>query len=288
MSTSIKFNIKFNDFHCNVNTAFRDMRKDCDFTDVTLTCEDSHQIEAHKLILAASSPLFQDLLKRNKHAHPLIYMRGMMSVDFLYYGEAHVYQNNLDTFLNFAEEFQLKGLSATEDRGGEGEEDGKHITRQNYNLSVPSSADGQRHNNDILNMKIESQINLSTSQTNPEDQITYNTVVSPSKQDFSGDMKELDEKIRSLMSRGENMIKYGAKSMTTAYVCKVCGKEGRRHNIESHIEANHLEGVTVPCNLCEKTLRTREALRHHNSRCHTAREIFNWADICTIKGSLPE
>ena len=146
-------------------------------------------------------------------------MRGMKSedllaiVDFLYYGEANVYQDNLDTFLNFAEEFQLKGLSATEDGRGEGEEDGKNITRQNFNLSVPSSADGQRHNNDILNMKIESQINLSTSQTNPEDQITYNMVVSPSKQDFSGDMKELDEKIQSLMSRGENMIKYGAKNM---------------------------------------------------------------------------
>ena len=160
-----------------------------------------------------------------------------------------------------------------------------NTTRQNYNSSLPCTADAQRHN-DTPNTKIKSQINVSTSQTNPEDQITCS--IADSKHEFSGDMKELDEKIGRLMSRGENMIKYGANKVQIGYICKVCGKEGRRHNIESHIEANHLEGVTVPCNLCEKTVRTREALRHHKSRCHTARETFNWADICNTKGSPPE
>ena len=40
---------------------------------------DGHQIEAHKVILAASSPFFQAILKKNKHTHPLIYLRGMKS-----------------------------------------------------------------------------------------------------------------------------------------------------------------------------------------------------------------
>ena len=48
-----------------------------DFTDVTLACEDGHQVEALKVILAASSPLFHSMLRINKHAHPLIYMRGL-------------------------------------------------------------------------------------------------------------------------------------------------------------------------------------------------------------------
>ena len=43
-------------------------------------------------------------------------MRGVKSddllaiVDFLYSGEAKIYQENLDTFLAIAEELQLKGL----------------------------------------------------------------------------------------------------------------------------------------------------------------------------------
>ena len=53
------------------------------FTDVTLACDDGKLVEAHKVILAASSPLFQNLLKRSKHSHPLIYMREMKLEDLL-------------------------------------------------------------------------------------------------------------------------------------------------------------------------------------------------------------
>ena len=74
-----------------------------------------HQFEVHTVVVVASSPFFKKLLKRSKHAHPLIYMKGMKSedilaiVDFLYYGEASIYQENLDTFLNIAEELELNG-----------------------------------------------------------------------------------------------------------------------------------------------------------------------------------
>ena len=40
--TSEKLCLKWNYFEENVNTAFRDLRKDSDFTDVTLACEDGH------------------------------------------------------------------------------------------------------------------------------------------------------------------------------------------------------------------------------------------------------
>ena len=33
------------------------------------------QVEAHKLILAASGPFFHAILKKNKHSHPLVFMR---------------------------------------------------------------------------------------------------------------------------------------------------------------------------------------------------------------------
>ena len=104
MQTSEKFCLKWNDYKDNVNTAFALLRQDADFTDVTLACEDGHQVEAHKVILSASSPFFENILKRNKHAHPLIYMRGIRSddllaiIDFLYYGDANIYQENLENF----------------------------------------------------------------------------------------------------------------------------------------------------------------------------------------------
>merc|ERR1712129_31966 len=96
--------------------AFGTLREDRQFADVTLACDDGQQLEAHKVILASSSPFFLKLLRKTKHPHPLIYMRGLKSedivamVDFLYHGEANVNQENLDPFLAVAEELQLKGI----------------------------------------------------------------------------------------------------------------------------------------------------------------------------------
>ena len=117
--TDEKLCLKWNDFQVNVNSAFGMLRNDQDLCNVTLVSEDGKHLEAHKVILASSTPFFLELLKRNKHPHPLIYMRGVKAdelfslIDFLYYGETNVLQESLDTFLALAEEFQLKGLTGT-------------------------------------------------------------------------------------------------------------------------------------------------------------------------------
>ena len=46
------------------------------------------------------------------------------TVDFLYYGEANIKQENLHSFLNIAEELELKGLNDVEGVGGGEEERG--------------------------------------------------------------------------------------------------------------------------------------------------------------------
>merc|ERR1712129_130198 len=119
-----KLCLKWNDFQENAVSAFETLREDREFADFTLACEDGQQMEAHKAILASSSPFFLNLLRRIKHPHPLIYMRGLKSedlvamIDFLYFGEANLCQENLDSFLAVAEELQLKGLmgSGAEDK----------------------------------------------------------------------------------------------------------------------------------------------------------------------------
>ena len=66
-SMSEKLCLNWNDFQDNVKSAFKNLRDDQDFADVTLACEDGQKIEAHKVILAASSPVLQKLLNLNKH-----------------------------------------------------------------------------------------------------------------------------------------------------------------------------------------------------------------------------
>merc|ERR1712179_792553 len=113
---SDKFCLKWNDFESNISTAFRDLREDKDFFDVTLACDDE-QIEAHKVILSACSPFFKTILKRNRHAHPLLYLRGVKYSDllsvlnFMYHGEVNVAQEDLNSFLAVAEDMKVKGLT---------------------------------------------------------------------------------------------------------------------------------------------------------------------------------
>ena len=96
MGSKEKVCLQWNDFKENITTSFRELREDKEFTDVTLACKDGYKIEAHKVVLASSSPFFMELLKKNKHPYPLIYMSRMKSVDldaivnFLYEGEANV------------------------------------------------------------------------------------------------------------------------------------------------------------------------------------------------------
>ena len=114
---SEKLCLQWNDFKENIISSVGNLREDQEFTDVPLACEDGRQIGAHKIILAGSSPFFDNLLKRNKHSHPLVYMKGMKSedmaaiVDFLYRGEANVFQESLESFLAIAEELKLQGLT---------------------------------------------------------------------------------------------------------------------------------------------------------------------------------
>ena len=92
-----KLFLQWNDFRDNVSSAFKDLRDDKEFTNVTLACEDGQQVEVHKVVLIASSPFFLNLLKKNKHPHPLVFMKGVQyddlvsMVDFLYNGEANAY-----------------------------------------------------------------------------------------------------------------------------------------------------------------------------------------------------
>ena len=225
-------------------------REDNDFADMTLACEDGQQVEAHKVILAASSPFFQNLLGRNKHPHPLIYMRGVKSydllaiVDFLYHGEANVFQENLDSFLAVAEELQLKGLMGKPDKTIQDDEEYLPSTfppAMNTDIKIPKTS-------------------LKTDQINPP--IENRTLAIPTN--FSGDLDDLEEKVKSMMEKSQNKL---ANGLQFAVLCKVCGKEGHGRNIKDHIEANHLEGIVLPCNLCDKTFRSRQRLRNHKS-CH--------------------
>ena len=192
-----KLCLQWNDFQNKVISAFGDLRDDNDFTDVTLACEDGQQVEAHKVVLMASSPFFLNLLKKKKHPHPLVFMRGVKfedlvsMVDFLYNGEANVYQDNLDSFLAMAEELKLKGLKRQEEVDLPPE---KALKRR-------PTQDKSKAGNYFPTSKQKTLTPESNNETNMSPAVAAETTLALNG---SFDLEELDRKVKSMMAFSEN------------------------------------------------------------------------------------
>jgi BTB/POZ domain len=58
---------------------------------------------------------FRNVLRRNPHQHPLLYLKGVKYkeltsvLNFMYQGEVNVAQDELNSFLAVAEELKVKG-----------------------------------------------------------------------------------------------------------------------------------------------------------------------------------
>ena len=260
MNTTEKLCLQWNDFKENITSSFKELRIDREFTDVTLACEDGLQIEAHKVVLASSSPFFMELLKKNKHPHPLIYMRGLRSedlvaiMDFLYFGEANVLQENLDTFLALAEELRLKGLS------GGGVEAEKEANRKIIgDWSFPQKK------KESPSFKFTASLPVSQSEGQSLRGSNNDTTIALSNDKINVELQDLDEQIKSMITKSDLPAGPGKGKLAT---CNVCGKQGPYMVLPRHIEANHITGVSHACDICGKVSRSRNTLNKHISKFH--------------------
>ena len=268
MSTSLeKLCLKWNDFEQNISSSFGLLRQDKDFVDVTLVSEDGQQVDLHKVVLASSSPFFMQLLNRKKQSHhPIIFMRGSnfeelsAIVDFLYYGEASVFQENLDGFLALAGELKLKGLSGNnvDDAAPQEESQPQGNKKKQKDSTTKSKTKNDKYhiveaNDSFVAPIIQSPKSVTTVDVQDQEKIV-------------GDLQGMNEEIRSMMEKSEvNSDSTGRP----ASICKVCGKEGQKANIWNHIEAKHItSNVSYTCDLCGKNSKTRNGLFLHKSKNH--------------------
>ena len=107
---------------------------------------------------------------------------------------------------------------------------------------------------------------MSSSKVTSKDSLAR--IVAVANEHSGNNMRKLDEQINSLMTKSSSKNKNGQP----IYVCNNCGTEGIHGQVRNHIEANHLEGISVPCNFCEKTFRSRNSKTTHVSVYHKGQQ----------------
>ena len=245
--------LKWNDFQDILQDSFAKLRNDTDFTDVTLACEDQ-SIKVHKVILSACSPFFKKILKTHPHPQPLIYMGGMKLcdlaaiVDFIYLGEAKIFQEQLESFLALANELEVKGLNGrSDDKRSEYPEGPVSQTESRTGLQKANSKKPKISQGTISNVK------YSFSHESNTFEETVTRIPPKLKQTIDSDT----------MAKIETMIEKWADG----YSCTNCGYISKHQShMREHVE-KHIEGLEYPCNACNKVFKSSNSSRVHKSRC---------------------
>lgn len=111
-----QFCLRWNNYQKNLMNVFDELLQNESFVDVTLAC-DGNSIKAHKMVLSACSPYFQNLFFDNPCQHPTIIMRDVKwpelkaVVEFMYKGEVKILKEDIPALLRVAEMLKIRGLT---------------------------------------------------------------------------------------------------------------------------------------------------------------------------------
>ena len=252
MSSSEKFSLNLNEFQKNISSAFQEMRDDDDLADVTLVCENKKQFKAHKFVLSACSPFFKEILRNNKHPHPLIYLKGMTAIvlesvlEFLYRGEVNIYQNDLEGFMAVADELELNGVLGQQENLAEPQDED--------NLKEVTLKKKTKQNPNML-LRPKEEFDMFLPHKSPSIGAIGSDIVSVEDPVINVKNHELKETIKTLLEKKDGKWR-----------CKMCGQtNGHQVNIKRHIESKHTAGGSYPCKVCGKIFRSSNPLNIHMS-----------------------
>nr|XP_034188529.1 flocculation protein FLO11 [Osmia lignaria] len=111
-----QFCLRWNNHQPNFISVFSSLLNNETLVDVTLAAEGRH-LQAHKVVLSACSTYFQSLFTVNPCQHPIVILKDVkfsdlkIMVDFMYYGEVNISQDQLPSIIKTAESLKIKGLA---------------------------------------------------------------------------------------------------------------------------------------------------------------------------------
>jgi len=264
MSGNGQYLMQNKDFDRNIRNGWTSLLQDDDFCDVTLV-SDGNQIKAHKIVLSTFSPVLGQILKKNPHQHPLIYLLGLgispraldNLIDFMYRGEIRIPQDEINELLNLANILQVVGLSENEES----------IERSNTAIVSKRNKIGSLGNNKGL---------VNKSDLKKEDTIEHSINYGYQENDndiFFDNLKDIKQNIPkteflAYNSNTEKVEQNMNDLSKKVYKCAQCdSKFTALISLKRHIKSIH-EGIKFKCEKCPVTATQSTSLNRHMQAVH--------------------
>ena len=291
------YNLEWDEFQNHAGKMLKNLLNDQNFTDVTLACEGDKQINAHKLVLSSSSPFFHNLLMKNPHPSPLIYLRGVnftelkSLIKFIYHGQTEVLQDELDHFMEVAQELKIQGLLGDSDSATVYENSSKD---QRFLKEGFESTENSKRGENIQSIKHEPEVQskyfqqrADSTETQLEDRLypspprfNFNEALDAfddidmsdtkseenSKEVFGCDHCQFKTKSSSSLNRHQRLLHTSSRQK---YRCDLCDKVfSMSHGLAKHKKTAH-DGKKYNCNKCGFEAVGEYRLKVHEKKMHT-------------------
>ena len=274
-----KINISFTDFELVSINMMKELRKDKDFTDVTLVTSDGRrQLKAHRIILSSASSIFNSIFLQHKHQNPLIYLHdiqlGLLEqiLEFIYTGRCELHQDDLKMFLDCGTALGIQRLAECVETKDETENTFKVETKKTVFESDPDVNRGTIIALEKFVVEDNSQ-NMEHSQMNAVDLEQIKTRVS---KENTNELEKVEYIQRGTAQEPQQI--------------KTNGSGDKTLSVPNYSSENKPEGVIIPCKSCEQTFASRISLRRHmrkHRRVTHRREKRFGCTICDYKTNRP-
>ena len=251
-----------------------------DFSDVTLFTEDKQHIKANINILSACSPVFKEILKKEKNSNQIIYLRGVQYsemdsiMQFIYLGETTFFKQRMDEFLAVAKLLEIRELCNASPEKTDDPEDEPLPSESNYELITEPSYDPENALSDQIKMQAlqerQRKIVIETYECD-QCQKTYSGkgALYTHKKSVHQRIKYACDQCDYQAAQKVNLtLHIQSKHEGVKFACDQCDFQGTGQNyLKEHIQAKH-EGIKYDCDQCTFTASWKAMLRKHKSVNH--------------------
>ena len=276
-----KYSLTWETYSDHLKGLMKELMMNEDFSDITFVTEDKKQIKANINILSACSPIFKDILKKEKNSRQIMYLRGIQFseiesiLQFVYLGEATFYEERMDEFLAVAKSLEIKELCNAESKSNLELDDGslprnpntadEEVKEQTVMSNHMTGQVPEERKREVLSVDVDGKYkcNQCDYQTTHKGHFTRHVESKHEGVKYACDQCDYQSTHKGDLNKHIQSQHEGVR-----YACVQCDYQaGYQSHLNLHIKSKH-EGVKYSCTKCDHQYTHQSSLTKHIQSKH--------------------